>query len=84
MGLTENSDGNLIPCGFRTDGKIRKVKQTCLISRMKNLCMLKGTTPQIAVCITMYNEDENLFKMTLRGVLQNYNTMNMDPSLKLK
>jgi len=31
----------------------------------------------------MYNEDEDLFKITLSGVIQNYNVMAMDETLGL-
>jgi hypothetical protein len=41
--------------------------------------MLNKTTPKLAVCITMFNEDENEFKSTISGVLQNYNALYMDP-----
>ena len=37
----------------------------------------------MCVCITMYNEDEDLFKVTLSGVIQNYNVMAMDEKLGL-
>jgi hypothetical protein len=45
---------------------------------MKKLNMIKKKTPKIAVCITMYNENEAELQMTMRGVLQNYNAMYMD------
>lgn len=51
---------------------------------MKKLCMLNGTTPKLAVCITMYNENEAELKMTISGVLQNYNIMHMDPKIGMK
>ena len=38
----------------------------------------------MAVCITMYNEDESELKTTISGVLQNYNAMYMDPDVKLR
>ena len=66
MGLTKTAQNETIrPCGFRKDGKLRKIKDTCLIARMKNLCVLKETQPKIAACITMYNENESEFKITL-------------------
>ena len=34
----------------------------------------------MAVCITMYNEDENELRHTLRGCLHNYNTLKADPN----
>ena len=38
----------------------------------------------MCVCITMYNEDEDLFKLTLSGVIQNFNVMTMDEHLNFK
>lgn len=59
MGLT-NSELNckIRPCGFRFNGKMRKIKNTCLISKIKTRNRIRKTNPKIAVCITMYNEDE--------------------------
>ena len=51
---------------------------------MKKLNMIKNTTPRLAVCITMYNEDESELKTTIEGVLQNYNAMYMDPDVKMR
>ena len=48
------------------------------------LCMLRETTPKLAVCITMYNENEAELKTTIAGVLQNYNVMSMDPDIQMK
>ena len=45
---------------------------------MRNLCIVKDSRPKLCVCITMYNEDDVLFKVTLRGVIQNYNILCMD------
>ena len=38
----------------------------------------------MAVCITMYNENEEELKYTMRGVLQNYNAMYLDPVTKMR
>lgn len=51
---------------------------------MKKLCILKGISPKLAVCITMYNENEEELKTTIAGVLQNYNAMNMDPNINMR
>lgn len=51
---------------------------------MRQLGIKKGTHPKIAVCITMYNENESELKQTLSGVLQNYNAMYMDDDLELR
>ena len=43
MGLCSTKENPTVrPCGFRTDGKPRKVKDTCMISRTRNLCLLKN------------------------------------------
>lgn len=46
--------------------------------------MLRKRTPKLAVCITMYNEDECELKTTMSGVLQNYNAMYLDPAVQLR
>jgi chitin synthase len=70
MGLASTKDNPIVrPCGFRKDGKFRKVKDTCMISRMRNLNILKDTRPKLAVCITMYNEDETELKFTMKGLI---------------
>ena len=51
---------------------------------MKKLNIMKSSFPKLAICITMYNENEHEFKATLRGVLQNYNAMYMDPDIKMQ
>ena len=38
----------------------------------------------MAVCITMYNEDESELKTTLEGVIQNYNAMFMDKNVGMR
>ena len=72
------------PCGFRTDNRPRKIKETCLLARMKNLNILNETTPKMACCITMYNEDFSELQFTLKGIIQNYNVMALDPKMKMK
>ena len=57
------------PCGFRSNGRSRMIKSTCLLARIKKLNMLRNTTPKLAVCITMYNENESELKTTIKGVL---------------
>ena len=57
------------PCGFKTNGKNRMIKSTCLLARIKKLNMLRNSTPKLAVCITMYNENEEELKYTMQGVL---------------
>ena len=70
MGLTTTEENDSVrPCGFQLDNKPRKIKGTCLIARMKELCVIKNTLPKMAICITMYNEDESEFMMTMRGII---------------
>lgn len=72
------------PAGFRKNGVNRQIKSTCMLGRMKKLSMLRNKFPKMAVCITMYNEDESELKTTISGVLQNYNAMYMDPDVKMR
>ena len=51
---------------------------------MKKLNILRKQNPKLAVCITMYNENEAELKITMQGVLQNYNAMYMDPQIKMR
>jgi len=53
------------PCGFKKDGNYRKIKDSCLLARMRNLCILGDRRPKLAVCITMYNEAVDEFKTTI-------------------
>jgi len=70
MGLASTvHNPTMRPCGFMTNGKFRKIKDNCLIARMRNLNILNDTRPKLAVCMTMYNEDEDLFRKTLEGVI---------------
>lgn len=72
------------PCGFRKNGKMRKFKNSTLIAKVKTKCRLRGRNPRLAVCITMYNEDEEELKTTLSGVIHNYNELRLDASLEYK
>lgn len=38
----------------------------------------------MAVCITMYNEEVEELKTTIRGVISNYNELRADPDMKYK
>ena len=85
MGLTATTKNTVVrPCGFQKSGIPRKVKDTCLISRMRALAIKKERTVKIAVCITMYNESEDELQTTMSGVLQNYNAMYMDNDLRMR
>jgi Chitin synthase len=63
---------------------MRKIKNTCLIAKMKTRNRIKSKNPKMAVCITMYNEDEKELKNTLTGVIYNYNELRNDESLDFK
>lgn len=70
MGLTTTKLNTRVrPCGFKVNGKNRIIKSTCLLARIKKLNMLKNTSPKLAVCITMYNENESELITTMKGVL---------------
>ena len=44
MGLCTTVDNPVMrPCGFRTNGEIRKIKETCMLSRIRKLAMLADT-----------------------------------------
>ena len=51
---------------------------------MKKLNILRQQNPKLAICITMYNENEDELKTTMRGILQNYNAMYLDPEIKMR
>lgn len=70
------------PGGFRSTGRMRKIKNTCLLSKIKTKCRLKGKNPKMACCITMYNEPESELKITLAGVMHNYNELRNNPDFK--
>jgi len=57
------------PAGFLSNGKPRLIKNTTLLSKMRMRCDIKLKDPKLAVCITMYNEDESELKNTLKGVI---------------
>ena len=70
------------PAGFRPTGKMRQVKQTCLLSTIRTRCVMRGQFPKTAVCITMYNENEAELLATLSGVCHNYNSLRLDSRAK--
>lgn len=49
------------------------------MARIKTRCRIRKMNPKLAVCITMYNEDETELQNTLRGLMHNYNTLRLDP-----
>ena len=71
--------------GFRTNGKARHIKKTCLLSKIYQRCFdIRKKPPALAVCITMYNEHVGELKTTLRGLIHNYNCFRSDKSYNLK
>ena len=69
--------------GFRKNGKMRHIKKTCLLAKIKTRCRIRKRNPALAVCITMYNEDSTELKNTLRGLIHNYNCFRADPNFDL-
>ena len=70
--------------GFREDGKPRHIKMTgCHLSDIRRRCRQRSKNPAMAICITMYNEDETELKNTLRGIVHNYNCFRADKSYGL-
>ena len=70
--------------GFRKNGKFRKIKRTCLLSKIQSHCKLRGRKPAIAICITMYNEHDSELKTTLKGIIHNYNCFRADKDYNIK
>lgn len=52
-----------------------------MLHEIRQRCILKKKNPVLGICITMYNEDEEELKLTLKGILQNYNAMRLDKNL---
>jgi hypothetical protein len=85
MVLLEKEKGfndEIRPCGFRSNGKYRQIKNSCLLSLVKSRCEEKKIKPKMAVCITMYNEDIEELQTTIKGVISNYNELRADENLK--
>ena len=81
--VATKNNSTVRPAGFSLPyGNFRKIKNSCLLSRIRNLSILADHRPRLCVCITMYNEDEELFKATLKGIIQNYNVMSMAENFK--
>ena len=79
---TSSLDQKLRPAGFRANGCYRQIKNSSLLAKIKDRCTLRRQNPKLAVCITMYNEDEKELQNTLRGCLLNYNKLRVDPGTK--
>jgi N-acetylglucosamine-6-phosphate deacetylase len=55
-----------------------------MLGKIKRYHQNHGTTVKLMTCITMYNEDVEEFKTSMRGVLQNYEVMCQDPNINMK
>ena len=72
--LTKNEFQDRIKgAGFRTDGRPRQIKRDTLLAKVRTRCRIRDCDPAVAICITMYNEEETELKATLRGLIHNYN-----------
>lgn len=76
------SNPKIRPAGFRSNGEMRQIKNTCLLGKIRTRCQIRQRNPKMAVCITMYNEDESQLMATLAGVMHNYNCLRMDEKTK--
>jgi len=81
---TDAQSTNFIPCGFLKNGQIRPIYGNSLIGRIKRYHHNNGTNPKLMVTITMYNEDVDEFKLTMRGIMQNYEVLCQDPKIRMK
>lgn len=71
--------------GFRTSGKARHIKKTCLLSKIYQRCHdIRKRPPAMAVCITMYNEHVSELKTTLKGLIHNYNCFRAESKYNMK
>ena len=46
-----------------------------MIGKTRAKCISRQDSPKLAICVTMYNEDEKELQYTLSGCLQNYNCL---------
>ena len=53
-----------------------------MMSKIRTRCRIRKENPKLAVCITMYNEDESELQHTLKGCLHNYNCLRLDKNTK--
>jgi len=74
-------DLKVTPCGFGTNGKKRNFKKQTLIRNIYTRCKLRKYGPKLCVCITMYNEEIQELRDTMRGVIDNFNELRRDPEL---
>ena len=52
-----------------------------MLGRMRNLNILKNSQPKLAICITMFNENEIQFMKTMQGIMENYVSMQNDKDI---
>lgn len=72
------------PCAFNPSGKHSGLRRDCHLSVLKEFHGRNGTAPKLGICITMYNEKEIELKTTMKGVMQNFKAMQLDPTVNLK
>jgi hypothetical protein len=53
-----SSEIETFPCGFGKNGKRRKLKSKTLLGHINKRSAERKRGPKMAVCITMYNENE--------------------------
>ena len=83
--LTNNKlNSNIRGAGFRPDGKPRQIKRTTLLSKVRTRCLIRERKPALAICITMYNEEEKELQETLKGLIHNYNCIRADDTDRYK
>ncbi len=68
-------DGVDQPYGFKAGGEYVKLSSDSLLSKIRKKHRALATKLKLAVCITMYNEDEQELKDTIEGVLENFNSL---------
>ena len=61
---------------------MRQIKNNCLLAKIRMRCRIRKSNPKMAVCITMYNENEAELLHTLSGVIHNYNCLRLDEKTK--
>ena len=77
--LTNSELNSMIrAAGFRSNGKFRTIKNTCLLSKIKTRCRLRKRNPAMAICVTMYNEEVEELRNTLSGLIHNYNLFRLE------
>ena len=80
---TNRNSTKMLPCGFLKNGNIRPLSSQSLLYKSKRFHETRGTRPKLAICVTMFNENERAFRYTMEGILSNYESLSTDPNVKL-